>query len=105
MESLSPFLWGSCIPYNMPVYPGAQRKIANALIELVQAQPRHSRVTGHPEVILGLREQSSSLTELPIPSWPNGFADKPANRNVWSAALLQAKSESDRWVCANVFGL
>jgi hypothetical protein len=26
MESLSPFLWGSCIPYNMPVYPGARRK-------------------------------------------------------------------------------
>ena len=25
MESLSPFLWGSCIPYNMPVYPGALR--------------------------------------------------------------------------------
>ena len=23
MGSLSPFLWGSCIPYNMPVYPGA----------------------------------------------------------------------------------
>lgn len=33
MESLSPFLWGSCIPYNMPVYPGAQRIIANALAE------------------------------------------------------------------------
>ena len=28
MESLSPFLWGSCIPYNMPVYPGARRKMA-----------------------------------------------------------------------------
>ncbi len=26
MESLSPFLWGSCIPYNMPVYPGARRE-------------------------------------------------------------------------------
>jgi hypothetical protein len=23
MESLSPFLWGSCIPYYMPVYPDA----------------------------------------------------------------------------------
>jgi hypothetical protein len=28
-----------------------------------------------------------------------------ANRNVWSAALSQAKNESDRMVCANVFGL
>jgi hypothetical protein len=25
MESLSPFLWGSYIPYNMPVYPGARQ--------------------------------------------------------------------------------
>jgi hypothetical protein len=28
-----------------------------------------------------------------------------AIRNVWSAALSQAKNESDRMVCANVFGL
>jgi hypothetical protein len=28
-----------------------------------------------------------------------------ANRSVWSAALSQAKNESDRMVCANVFGL
>ena len=27
------------------------------------------------------------------------------NRNVWSAALSQAKNDSDRLVCANVFGL
>jgi hypothetical protein len=27
------------------------------------------------------------------------------NRNVWSAVLSQAKNESDRMVCANVFGL
>ena len=25
MDSLPPFLWGSFIPYNMPVYPGAFR--------------------------------------------------------------------------------
>ncbi len=30
-ESLLPFLQGTCTPYNMPVYPGAQRIIANAL--------------------------------------------------------------------------
>ena len=28
MESLLPFLQGTCTPYNMPVYPGAQCKIA-----------------------------------------------------------------------------
>jgi hypothetical protein len=31
MESLLPFLQGTCTPYNMPVYPGAQCEIANAL--------------------------------------------------------------------------
>ena len=31
MESLLPFLQGTCTPYNMPVYPGAQRKIAESL--------------------------------------------------------------------------
>ncbi len=33
MESLLPFLQGTCTPYNMPVYPGAQCIIANALID------------------------------------------------------------------------
>jgi len=33
MESLAPFLQGTCTPYNMPVYPGAQRVIAIPLIE------------------------------------------------------------------------
>jgi len=31
MESLLPFLQGTCTPYNMPVYPAAQRTIANSL--------------------------------------------------------------------------
>jgi hypothetical protein len=33
MESLLPFLQGTRTPYNMPVYPGAQRKIASSLTE------------------------------------------------------------------------
>ena len=33
MESLFPFLQETCTPYNMPVYPGARRIIAKALIE------------------------------------------------------------------------
>ena len=33
MESLFPFLQGTCTPYNMPVYPGAQRIIAKALTD------------------------------------------------------------------------
>jgi hypothetical protein len=34
---------------------------------------------------------------------PRGVSS--TNRNVWSAVLSQAKNESDRMVCANVFGL
>jgi hypothetical protein len=33
MESLLPFLQGTRTPYNMPVYPGAQRIIACALTD------------------------------------------------------------------------
>ena len=36
MESLFPFLQKTCTPYNMPVYPGAQCKIANALFDTDQ---------------------------------------------------------------------
>ena len=31
MDSLLPFLQGTCTPYNMPVYPGAQCTIAESL--------------------------------------------------------------------------
>jgi hypothetical protein len=34
MESLAPFLQGTCTPYNMPVYPGAQYIIANSLTDV-----------------------------------------------------------------------
>ena len=40
MDSLHPFLWGSCIPYNMPVYLGAQCIFAESLTD---ASPRTSR--------------------------------------------------------------
>jgi hypothetical protein len=45
MESLAPFLQGTCTPYNMPVYPGAQRQIANALTDdKKQATWTYSRI-------------------------------------------------------------
>jgi hypothetical protein len=39
--------------------------------------------------------------------WPEAISRKHdnANRNVWSAALSQAKNEGDKLACANVFGL
>ena len=49
------------------------------------------------------------LLEFTDPKHParlsNQMDAKRANRNVWSAALSQAKNEGDRMVCANVFGL
>jgi hypothetical protein len=56
MESLLPFLQGTCTPYNMPVYPGAQRKIAKSLIEpLKRKNPNclgSGRVTGKPTELM-----------------------------------------------------
>ena len=40
MESLAPFLQGTCTPYNMPVYPGAQCIIAKSLIEEADSHGR-----------------------------------------------------------------
>jgi hypothetical protein len=37
--------------------------------------------------------------------FPGPLLNCRANRNVWSAALSQAKNEGDRLACANVFGL
>ena len=61
MESLSPFLWGSCIPYNMPVYPGARRKTPKPRICPGECgpevpiedgyQPDSSQTTAYPEVL------------------------------------------------------
>ena len=42
MESLLPFLQGTCTPYNMPVYPGAQCIIANSLIQYRRTPPAHA---------------------------------------------------------------
>jgi hypothetical protein len=40
-----------------------------------------------------------------MPGQPADSGRMTATRNVWSAALSQAKNEGDRLVCANVFGL
>ena len=47
MESLLPFLQGTCTPYNMPVYPGAQCQIADALTEKQGFTWPNSRVVVH----------------------------------------------------------
>jgi hypothetical protein len=51
MESLLPFLHGTCTPYNMPVYPGAQRIIAESLAETSKlfrtSGPRSSCAVSH----------------------------------------------------------
>ena len=39
MESLSPFLQGSFIPYHMPVYPGARRVVAKPYLGITSRVP------------------------------------------------------------------
>ena len=64
------------------------------------------------------RHQAREVTEICGFHKPNGDEDanleppgiwiapgSRANRNVWSAALSQAKNDGDRLVCANVYGL
>ena len=46
MELLAPFLQGTSTPYNMPVYPGAQCIIANALIEFLIMWPKSRHWAG-----------------------------------------------------------
>jgi hypothetical protein len=48
MDSLLPFLQGSYIPYNMPVYPGARRKVAIS-DKWTLAQLLTSGQSTHPE--------------------------------------------------------
>ena len=57
MESLLPFLQGTCTPYNMPVYPGAQCQIANALIDETESEAS-CRVVG--------KSDSGHLAELSV---------------------------------------
>jgi hypothetical protein len=38
MDSLLPFLWGSFIPYNMPVYPGALRDADNTTNNIASSE-------------------------------------------------------------------
>jgi hypothetical protein len=54
MESLLPFLQGTCTPYNMPVYPGAQRIIASVLIDRHECQKvGSSNIIRWPDAISG----------------------------------------------------
>jgi hypothetical protein len=53
MESLAPFLQGTCTPYNMPVYPGARRIIAKSLVDgryVTECRPVSADLSG---MILG----------------------------------------------------
>jgi len=58
MESLAPFLQGTCTPYNMPVYPGAQCKIAESLIDILR--------TSHMADKSALRPSGLDLADLSL---------------------------------------
>src|SRR5260370_11757079 len=47
----------------------------------------------------------SSYALLGLTAFHAHGARLPTIRNVWSAAVSQAKSESDRLVCPNIYGL
>ena len=51
MESLLPFLQGTCTPYNMPVYPGAQRIIANSRFQPPLFRKRGLACMQQPRVV------------------------------------------------------
>jgi hypothetical protein len=49
MDSLLPFLQGTCTPYNMPVYPGALRLAGEPLlIHCTTTASRRLSVSGRP---------------------------------------------------------
>ena len=56
MESLAPFLQGTCTPYNMPVYPGARsnyRRLGDDLEGIPQGlkPAKYLAVIGTTEVV------------------------------------------------------
>jgi hypothetical protein len=51
MDSLLPFLWGSFIPYNMPVYPGALRVADHPPGISVSLQVEHKQFIGNGHLI------------------------------------------------------
>ena len=82
---------GECIRTNL--YPGVGTDCGQ-LLQRIERCPRLLKpATPVCQLLCG------RLTLL----WD--YLPLPVNRNVWSAALSQAKNESDRMVCANVFGL
>ena len=82
MDSLLPFLWGSCIPYNMPVYPGAQCMVAIYVSH--QSREKHK--------IPGRAQESAHCTS----SWSQLLAHRAAPgllHRRWSGAL-QSEAEA-----------
>jgi hypothetical protein len=68
MDSLLPFLQGSCIPYNMPVYPGALR-IARDPPGIVEARrqqlPRSSLLALRSDLSQAIADMGGMSTPHP----------------------------------------
>jgi hypothetical protein len=77
MESLLPFLQGTCTPYNMPVYPGAQCIIALPLSENATASQSWRFVA------LEVRVMSAKKEALQVLSIPQNV--------VWNPFTFRAK--------------
>jgi 6-phosphogluconate dehydrogenase (decarboxylating) len=60
MESLAPFLQGTCTPYNMPVYPGAQCIVADAHIRHRSVVRIVTRRRAYDQYLCGSRERTTA---------------------------------------------
>src|SRR5215472_13645890 len=86
MDSLSPFLSDSFIPYNMPVYPGARRLVADSC--LCDTPVRHWPTWRAPTGLLRL-----ALRPQPPPQfmrWALGFGTKRTS-STWRRAPERAQ--------------
>jgi hypothetical protein len=73
MESLAPFLQGTCTPYNMPVYPGAQWLIATQDKD-GSWHSRHSQSDAETTLFIAWALEQSNLNENS--DAPKGLWDK-----------------------------
>jgi hypothetical protein len=93
MESLAPFLQGSCIPCTMPVYPGAPPGLSQ-IPDMSPSGPGefHPRPLTEPDVSLATYPARATLAGLPachhhlrappVAGWPYGA--------VWVTCLLRS---------------
>jgi hypothetical protein len=96
-----------CIPSSAPQSSRCVRSMAGLSPPLDDIPENHSHSRrgsvgrARPGQLSRTSNQGTALQRIQRLGW----AGWSANHNVWAAAPSQAKSEHDRLVCANVYGL